>query len=256
MTAASSARTWLALREPADADARAAELLDPLRERLAGGRRLVIRDLGCGTGSMGRWLRRRLPGPQHWVLHDRDPALLDHAAAHGGSAADGAPVTVETRQGDVTALTAADLAGADLVTASALLDLLTAGGGGRGSPRRASARGCPALLTLSVAGRGRARPGRPARRRDRRRVQRPPAAQRRRPAAARPGRGRGGGRGVRAGTARRCRSGPARGGSGPDQAALTAEWLRGWVGAACEQRPDLPACGGPTWSRRLAGRGR
>lgn len=28
---------------------------------------------------------------------------------------------------------------------------------------------------------------------------------------------------------------------GPDEAALTEEWLRGWVGAACEQRPDLAA---------------
>lgn len=51
---------WLRLREPADADARAIDLLDPLRIRLAnlpgrtGG--LVVHDLGCGTGSMGRWL--------------------------------------------------------------------------------------------------------------------------------------------------------------------------------------------------------
>ena len=26
---------------------------------------------------------------------------------------------------------------------------------------------------------------------------------------------------------------------GPDEAALTAEWLRGWVGAAVEERPEL-----------------
>lgn len=26
---------------------------------------------------------------------------------------------------------------------------------------------------------------------------------------------------------------------GPEQAALTEQWLRGWVGAAVEQRPDL-----------------
>lgn len=51
---------WLQLREPADAAARAPELLDPLRIRLANrpgrGGDLVIHDLGCGTGSMGRWL--------------------------------------------------------------------------------------------------------------------------------------------------------------------------------------------------------
>ena len=28
---------------------------------------------------------------------------------------------------------------------------------------------------------------------------------------------------------------------GPDQAALTEQWLRGWVGAAVEQRPELAA---------------
>ena len=37
---------------------------------------LLVHDLGSGTGSMVRWLAPRLPGPQHWVLHDRDPDLL------------------------------------------------------------------------------------------------------------------------------------------------------------------------------------
>ena len=41
----------------------------------------VIHDLGCGTGAMGRWLAPLLPGPQHWVLHDRDADLLEVAAA-------------------------------------------------------------------------------------------------------------------------------------------------------------------------------
>ena len=87
----------------------------------------MIHDLGCGTGSMGRGLAARLPGPQHWVMHDRDADLLARAAAGMvATAADGAPVTVETRLRDITGLTAADLAGASLVTASALLDMLTA----------------------------------------------------------------------------------------------------------------------------------
>ena len=61
--------------------------------------RPVIHDLGCGTGSMGRWLAPRLPGPQHWVLHDRDADLLAVAADEPpGVAADGAAVTVETRR--------------------------------------------------------------------------------------------------------------------------------------------------------------
>lgn len=63
------APAWLALREGADAAARASRLLGPLRQHLeaaagepggaepAPGRSTwVIRDLGCGTGSMGRWL--------------------------------------------------------------------------------------------------------------------------------------------------------------------------------------------------------
>ena len=35
----------------------------------------------AAAGSMGRWLAPLLAGPQHWVLHDRDPDLLDVAAA-------------------------------------------------------------------------------------------------------------------------------------------------------------------------------
>src|SRR5438093_197088 len=105
---------WLALREDADAAARAAELLGALCLRTP----LVIRDLGCGTGSMGRWLAGRLPGPQHWILHDRDPGLLAVATLPAG-------VRVTMVAGDLTGLRAADLAGTSLVTASALLDLLT-----------------------------------------------------------------------------------------------------------------------------------
>jgi len=44
---------WLALRESADARARATDLLDPVRRQLGGVRRVLVRDLGCGTGSMG-----------------------------------------------------------------------------------------------------------------------------------------------------------------------------------------------------------
>ena len=55
----------------------------------------MVHDLGCGTGAMGRWLAPLLPGPQHWVLHDRDADLLALAAADApGPAADGAAVTV------------------------------------------------------------------------------------------------------------------------------------------------------------------
>src|SRR5690242_15169122 len=63
---------WLDLREPADAAARAPDLVDQLVRRHPARGRWMIHDLGCGTGAMGRWLAPLLPGPQHWVLRDRD----------------------------------------------------------------------------------------------------------------------------------------------------------------------------------------
>src|SRR3954447_4913987 len=109
--------SWLGLREPADAAARSKDLVGLLPGPIR-----TIRDLGCGTGSLGRWLAPQLPGPQHWIMADRDPALLAYAGAHMPFPG----VTVETALGDVTELTPADLTGVDLVTCSALLDLLTA----------------------------------------------------------------------------------------------------------------------------------
>nr|WP_229858852.1 methyltransferase domain-containing protein [Streptomyces poonensis] len=227
------------LRESADADARAADLLDPLRIRLAnlpgraaGG--LVVHDLGCGTGSMGRWLAPRLDGTQHWVLHDHDPDLLRLAAARAPrAAADGSPVTVTARRGEIGRLTAVELAGAALVTASALLDVLTREEIDALAAACTGA-GCPALLTLSVAGRVELTPSHPL---DAEVADAFNAHQRRgnllgpdaidvtcdafsqRDATV------------------RLHPSPWR--LGPGQAALTEEWLRGWVGAACEQRPDL-----------------
>jgi hypothetical protein len=107
---------------------------------------------------MGRWLAPLLPGPQHWVLHDRDDDLLALAAtAVPPPAADGAAVTVETRPSDITQLTRDDLADASLVTASALLDMLTADELD-GLVHLCAAVRCPVLITLSVTGRVRLRP--------------------------------------------------------------------------------------------------
>src|SRR3954451_1767109 len=131
---------WLALREPADAAARAADLI----QHLPAAERWVIHDLGAGTGAMARWLAPRVPGPRPWVLHDRDPDLLEIAATDLAGA--------DTVESDITRLDACDLAGANLVPPSALLDLLTADelallvAAGVGA-------GCPVLLTLSVVGR-------------------------------------------------------------------------------------------------------
>lgn len=234
---------WLALREHADADARSTELVDVLRETFFELNRLVIRDLGCGTGSMGRWLTGRLDGRQHWVLHDRDPRLLSLA----GATMTGPNITAETRQGDLTALQADDLAGTSLVTASALLDLLTADEV-NGLAAACVEAGCSALLTLTVAGKVELDPVEPLdaefseafnahqrRTVDGRRLLGPDAVATTVEAFER--------RGAEVST----RPSPWR--LGPDQAALAAEWLRGWVSAACEQEPDL-AAEAPAYLRR------
>ncbi len=235
---------WLYLREPADAAARATELLEPLREQLPRGEELVVRDLGCGTGSLGRWLAARLPGTQRWILHDHDTDLLTHARGSlPATALDGSPVTAVAEQRDITALRAADLAGTSLVTASALLDLLTEAEVTALATAIVEA-GCAALFVLSVTGRVELSPADPLddeitaafnahqrRTTGGRRLLGPDAVD----VAAAAFRGLGA-TVVRAGSAWEL---------GPDQAELQRQWLEGWVGAAVEQRPDLlPAADG------------
>ncbi|MET7748945.1 class I SAM-dependent methyltransferase [Micromonospora sp. NPDC005367] len=233
---------WLGLREAADSVARATELVDAVSERMPA-RPLMIHDLGSGTGSMLRWLAPRLRGPQYWTLYDRDPELLALAVAGEAAesvptqvtAADGSPVTVTTRCADLTRLTAADLAGADLVTASALLDMLTADEIERVV---AACVGHPVLFMISVVGRVRLTPADPLdaeiaeafndhQRRSvgDRRLAGPDAVTATIEAFARHG------------VPVRTRPSPWR--LGAEQAQLTAEWFRGWLAAACEQRPDL-----------------
>jgi hypothetical protein len=250
---------WLALREPADAAARDPELAALVAHRLGAGRPLVIRDLGCGSGSLGRWLAPQLPGPQHWILHDRDTALLARAeATFPDAAADGTPITTATEPGDLTGLDAAQLAGTSLVTASALLDLLTADEVDA-LVEACTAAGCPALLTLSVTGSVGFFPSEPLdsvfgaafdahQRRvivsdsGRRRLLGPDAGA----AAASTF--------ARRGVPTEVRPSPWRLGPGcaaENWAELTEEWLRGWIAAACEQQPDLAAHAADYLRRRL-----
>jgi len=240
------AADWLALREDADAAARAVELLDPLRAQLRGRhRKLVIRDLGSGTGSMGRWLAERLPGPQHWVLTDRDPELLARAA--GGLPS---PATSVTELRDITLLTAEDLTGTSLVTGSALLDLLTAGEVAGLADACVDA-GCPAFFALSVVGRVELTPGDPLdgvlasafnahqrRTSGGRRLLGPDAVTATAAAF------------TRRGAVVHRRPSPWR--LGPAQARLTEQWLRGWVAAAREHDPELSAAADDYLRRRLA----
>ncbi len=152
---------WLALREPADGAARSRALVASVAAFASGAKSLTILDLGAGTGSTLRALAPHLPTPQRWTLVDHDASLVaagrrlladwaeanpptDGAGGTGaagrpgpGGAADGSgdglelqvggqPVAVAWRQAD---LARADwpslLHGVDLVTASALFDLVS-----------------------------------------------------------------------------------------------------------------------------------
>lgn len=241
---------WLRLREPADAQARSRDLVpEAVRGRPDGPAPMVVHDLGSGSGSMGRWLAPQLLGPQHWVLHDRDPDLLRVAAADPPPAArDGAAVTVETQLGDLTRLRLEDLAGASLLTASALLDMLTADELER-FVQSCMAAACPVLVTLSVTGHVRLTPPDPLdavirdsfndhqRRTTGRRAPLGPDA-----AWAAVHRYRALGARVEARPSpwlldSGCRS-------------LLTCWLDGWVGAACEQRPELASAAADYLARR------
>jgi hypothetical protein len=242
------APAWLDLRERADAAARSRELVSHLRPRMPAGDRLVIHDLGCGSGAMGRWLAPLLLGPQHWVLHDRDPDLLTLAEADQ-PVADGSAVTVETRLSDVTRLRRDELAGATLITASALLDLLTADEL-VGLMRACAGAGCPVLLTLSVTGRVQWLPADPL---DSRMAASFDAHQRRptrRGCLLGPDAVEAAADGFRRlGAEVIVRPSPWRLGSA--DRGLAVEWLAGWVGAACEQEPALAADAGLYRLRRL-----
>jgi hypothetical protein len=235
---------WLLLREPADAAARSAELAERLGRHLARAGRLVIHDLGGGSGAMGRWLAPRLPGPQHWVVHDRDADLLKLAVAGvPGPAADRTAVTVEARRSDITRLAPGELAGASLVTASALLDPLTADELAR---MLVACAGCPMLLALTVVGRVTLTPEEPL---DASMGAAFNAHQRR---------GRLLGPDAFAAVVDELRATGAEVLVRPSpwrldtaHADLTAEWFGGWVAAACEQEPALAAEAGPYRERRL-----
>lgn len=122
---------WLALRADADARARSARITArtaawALARTQATGRPLSIVDLGCGTGSNLRFLAPRLPVAQHWLLADHDPHLLAHAC--NAATACRRVRALDAVELDLAAAPLARLvADADLVTASALFDLVAPG---------------------------------------------------------------------------------------------------------------------------------
>jgi SAM-dependent methyltransferase len=237
---------WLELREPADADARSTALVDDLLGQLPSDAVTVVHDLGSGTGSMLRWLSPRLPTPQHWVLHDRDAELLQVAL---DKVAPDAGLSVEARHGDLSRLAPETLGDATLLTASALLDMLTADELGRLVDLCVGV-GRPVLVTLSVTGEVTFTPedALDARLRD--------------AFNAHQRRNRGAGRllgpdAAAAAVDRFARHGcevrttPSLWSLGADRPELARAWFEGWVGAAVEQQPGLASVVPDYRERRL-----
>lgn len=152
---------WLALREPVDARARNREVLDAFVNRLmeiSSRRAPHLLDLGSGTGSSLRALAPLVNGPQHWTLCDHDPALL--AIAAQASLASPA-LSLKTIEVNLSAgLPDELLAGADAVTTSAFLDLVSATWID-GLVDAITSRGLPFLAMLSYDGRARLKPAHP-----------------------------------------------------------------------------------------------
>ena len=119
----SFAPEWLALRDPADRGARDGGLIghaaQAARDAAGAGVPCVL-DLGCGTGASARAFAPHLPEGTCWRLVDHDPALLRLACAEVGR-------TATAVQADLADLEALPVAGAHLITASALLDLMPQG---------------------------------------------------------------------------------------------------------------------------------
>lgn len=144
---------WLALREPVDAASRSTSLTRAIADAIAAANPVRVLDLATGTGSNLRYLLDRLPGNQHWLVVDHSSTLLEQLLERTTSwgARRGYKVTreatgcmirsdrlncrVETRQLDLDTLDPVEavdpvdtvelFAGRHLVTASALLDLVS-----------------------------------------------------------------------------------------------------------------------------------
>jgi hypothetical protein len=113
--------TWLALREAADAAARSRTLTEAAVGRLRPRTPVRAVDLGTGTGSNVRYLAAFLGPGQEWLVVDRDESVLAGFRTPPG-------VHVERRREDLDAAVndRSIFAGRCLVTASALLDLVSA----------------------------------------------------------------------------------------------------------------------------------
>lgn len=171
------AADWLRRREPLDGAARNRSAVALNLDRwLAGLPRnhgvLHVTDLGCGLGANLRWLAPRIGGLQRWTVCDHDDALLAQwpaqmaawAASLGGRCSDdggaltlqlaSCTVVIDRRRLDLsTQLHLASRMPATLLTASALLDLVSAAWFDRLVESLRAGHASHALFALSVDGR-------------------------------------------------------------------------------------------------------
>ena len=139
---------WLALREPIDHRSRAVRLVEPLVAAWTRGRWSRVLDLGSGTGSNLRYLAPRLPPGQDWTLVDHDPVHLHALSRLEVPAGTGRLAVVA---GDLAVAGLHAVGAAHLVTASALLDLVSSHWVARLVTACRGA-GCGALFALSYDG--------------------------------------------------------------------------------------------------------
>jgi hypothetical protein len=170
---------WLALREAVDAKARSDTLARLIADALDIEGSLHAVDLATGTGSNIRYLMPRLPRRQRWLALDRDAQLLAEfpdrmstwGAAHGydvqrtvsGCAVRGERLDcrIETRRMDLDRLDDDGIfEGRHLVTASALLDLVSARWL-RALATHCRTSGAAALFTMTYNGRSSCSPPEP-----------------------------------------------------------------------------------------------
>jgi hypothetical protein len=153
---------WLALREAADHRARADDLTLAIGTRLAARAETGLRavDLAAGTGSNVRHLLSRLPAVAHWTLVDHDAALLAQAWRLLTPLVLPLGRSFDVRRGDLNEVAALPLDGCALVTASALLDLVSADWL-RAFARRCREVGADVLCALSYDGRIECAPAHP-----------------------------------------------------------------------------------------------
>lgn len=139
---------WLSLREPHDARARNPDVLGALADAVAHRGLLEIVDLASGAGSTLRAISSALPRLQRWRLVDHDLELLERALATPAAGMSVVTVLADIASGIEHVLEEP----VDLVTASALLDLVSADWMDR-LARQIVARGSMVYAALSYDGR-------------------------------------------------------------------------------------------------------